>query len=111
MKIIEDLTKNTTMQVIIHAPWEVNEYMKDLINRKSNKLLKYESHIQKIDVYLKNGEGENIADKNVEVRLKTNYAEFFAQNTAKDLEAALADAMAKVKRQVIKRKEKLQSHH
>lgn len=99
------------MQIIIHAPWEVNDYMTDLINQKVEKLVKYESHIQKVDVYLKSGEGEKVADKNVEVRLKTNYAELFAQDTATDLEIALADAVAKIKRQLIKRKEKLQSHH
>lgn len=99
------------MKIIIHAPWEVNETMEGLIRTKIEKLLKYESHIQKADVYLKNGEGESITDKNVEVRLKTNYNEIFAQDTAAELEVALAEAVAKAKRQLIKRKDKLQAHH
>ena len=99
------------MKIIIHAPWEVNAYMQELIEQKMEKLLKYERHIQKADVYLKNGEGESIADKNVEIRLKTNYNELFAQDTATEIEVALAEAVAKVKRQLIKRKEKLQAHH
>lgn len=85
--------------------------MQELIEQKMEKLLKYESHIQKADVYLKNGEGESIADKNVEIRLKTNYNEIFAQDTAAELEVALAEAVAKAKRQLIKRKQKLQAHH
>lgn len=99
------------MKIIIHAPWEVNETMHGLIQTKIEKLLKYESHIQKADVYLKNGEGESIADKNVEIRLKTNYNELFAQDTAAELEVALAEAVAKVKRQLIKSKDKMQAHH
>lgn len=99
------------MKIIIHAPWEVNETMQGLIQTKVEKLLKYESHIQKADVYLKNGEGESIADKNVEIRLKTNYNEIFAQDTAAELEVALAEAVAKAKRQLLKRKDKLQAHH
>ncbi|NRB48432.1 MAG: ribosome-associated translation inhibitor RaiA [Saprospiraceae bacterium] len=99
------------MKIIIHAPWEVNTLMQELIEQKMEKLLKYESHIQKADVYLKNGEGESIADKNVEIRLKTNYNEIFAQDTAAELEVALAEAVAKAKRQLIKRKQKLQAHH
>ena len=35
----------------------------------------------------------------------------FAQDTAAELEVALAEAVAKVKRQLIKSKDKMQAHH
>lgn len=99
------------MQILIHAPWEVNPYMKDLIEQKVQKLTTYESHIQRAEVFLKDGQGETVRDKNVEIRLKTTYSKVFAQDTADELEKALANTVEKLRKQLIKKKGKLHSHN
>ncbi len=99
------------MQILIHAPWEVNPYMKDLIEQKVQKLTTYENHIQRAEVFLKNGQGENVRDKNVEIRLKTTYSKVFAQDTAEELEKALANTVEKLRKQLVKKKGKLHSHN
>lgn len=99
------------MQILIHAPWDVNPYMRDLIEQKIQKLATYESHIQKAEVFMKDGQGETIRDKNVEIRLKTSYSKVFAQDTAEELEKALANTVDKLKKQLIKKKGKLHSHN
>ncbi|MEZ5044563.1 MAG: ribosome-associated translation inhibitor RaiA [Saprospiraceae bacterium] len=98
------------MQLLIHAPWEVNDAMKDLIEKKVEKLINFQENIIKAEVFLKNGEGVSINDKKVEIRLKTNASEVFAQDTTDELEKSVANVVEKLRRQLIRQKQKSSPH-
>jgi ribosomal subunit interface protein len=98
------------MQLLIHAPWEVNDAMKDLIEKKVEKLSNFQENIIKAEVFLKNGEGVSINDKKVEIRLKTNASEVFAQDTTDELEKSVANVVEKLRRQLIRQKQKSSPH-
>lgn len=93
------------MKIQIHAPWEVNPYTKGVILKKTEKLGKFYERIEKADVYLKNKEGESIKDKSVEIRLAVPGPDIFAEARADSLEKAAAEAVEKVRRQLVKQKE------
>lgn len=98
------------MQLLIHAPWEVNNAMKELIEKKVEKLFNFQENIIKAEVFLKNGEGVSINDKKVEIRLKTTSSEVFAQDTTDELEKSVANTVEKLRRQLIRQKQKSSPH-
>lgn len=63
------------------------------------------------DVYFKNEKFNDInSNKTCKVRVSTPGPVLFAESTTKSLEASIADVMGNLKRQLQKRKEKMQTH-
>lgn len=95
---------------MIHAPWQVNEWFEHLVNENIQKLETFYDRIERADVYLKNDENDPERGKTVEIRLAIPHNDLFAAAQADEIEKALTDATAKIRRQLIKRKELLNKH-
>lgn len=99
------------MQINIQAPWEVNTYLNQVINEKLERLGTVYSRILHIDVFLKHRENVGLEDKLIEVRLRVPGPEIFAQDTAETFEKAVAGVADKLRKQLIRKKEKQQELH
>ncbi|MFT5165747.1 MAG: putative sigma-54 modulation protein [Saprospiraceae bacterium] len=95
------------MKVNIQAPWEVNDYLNGVITEKIGKLFEVDDRILHADVFLKTGVNTGIEDKLIEVRLSIPGPEIFAQAAAETFEKAVASVAEKLRKQLIKKKEKL----
>ncbi len=95
------------MQILIHAPWEVNEYLETVIREKVGKLTTYYDRIERADVYLKMGDATAPEAKLLEIRLAVPKDDLFAKDVGESFEQAVAGAAEKLRRQLLKRKDKL----
>lgn len=98
------------MLIQIRAPWEVNDYLKGIIENKLHKLEKITDDIIEADVYLKMGDSVVPNDKITEIRLLVPGHDLFADSSKDSFEKSVADVTSKLRVQLIKRKEKLQDH-
>ena len=98
------------MKVHIHAPWSVNEWFETFTNEHMNKLESFYARIERADIYLKNDEGDPKRGKTVEIRLAVPKNDLFALAQADQIEVAFTQAVAKIKRQLIKHKALLNKH-
>ncbi len=97
------------MYIQIRAPWEVNDYLKNVIETKLEKLGKINGRIIEADVFLKMGDNVQPNDKIVEIKLQVPGPDLFAEASNDTFEKAVADVAGKLRVQIIKRKEKLQN--
>jgi len=95
------------MKVQIHAPWEVNTTLKNAIDTKLDKLVKYYNRILDAEVFLKLEDSEKPDGKVMEVRLHLPIKDVFAKATSDTYEKALAGVVSKLEQQLKKRKSKL----
>ncbi len=95
------------MQVLIHAPWEVNDYLDTVIREKVGKLETYYDRIERADVYLKMGDATAQDAKVLEIRLAIPGDDLFAKDVRESFEQAVAGAAEKLRRQLLKRKKKM----
>lgn len=98
------------MNVLIHAPWQVNEWFETLAKESIQKLEVVYDRIERADIYLKNDESDPERGKTVEIRLAIPLNDLFAVAQADEIEKALNSATAKIRRQLIKRKQLLNKH-
>lgn len=94
------------MQINIQAPWEVNEVIKQLIEDKIAKLYDLDDRIIRADIFMKTGDNSGVDDKQVDLRLRIPGPELFATANADSFEKAISDVTDKLRRQIIKKKEK-----
>ncbi len=97
------------MQITIHAPFEVNTHLKDLIDKKVTKLLTFYDRIIKVDVFLKLEDAKSPNGKITEISLRLPGKDAFAKETSDTFEKAVAATAEKLERQLKKRKDKLKS--
>lgn len=95
------------MKIDIQAPWEVNEFLRNTIQERTEKLSHFSDQIIHTDIFLKLKEHQAIDDKIVEIRVSLPGPYLFAEGVADTYERALIKAIEKVKKQLVKRKEKL----
>jgi len=93
------------MKINIHAPFEVNVAVKQLIHDKIEKLTTYFDRIYKADVYLKLKEDHTPNGKMIEVNLHVPVKDIFAKDTEDTFEKAIAKVSKKLEIQLKKRKE------
>lgn len=93
------------MQINIHAPFEVNQQLKQLIQDKIKKLTTYFDRIYKAEVYLKLKEDNTPNGKMIEVNLHIPVKDAFAKSTEDTFEKAIASVASKLEKQLKKRKE------
>jgi len=98
------------MNIEIQAPWEVNDYLKDIIHKKLDKLAQYNSRIQKTNVFLKKEGTNSISNKIFELRIQTPGHLLFAESQKDSFEKAIADATEKMRTQLIKLREQQTKH-
>jgi len=93
------------MKINIHAPFEVNANLKQLMQDKIEKLTTYFDRIHKADVYLKLKEDNVPNGKMVEVNLHVPVKDIFAKDTEDTFEKAIAKVTKKLETQLRRRKE------
>jgi putative sigma-54 modulation protein len=97
------------MNIQIHSiHFHPDTKLTETINEKVEKLSHYYSKIERADIYLKlDNNDAPIKDKTVEIRLHVPGADLFTSQTSNMFEAALDLATDQIKKQLIKRKEKI----
>lgn len=98
------------MNVLIHAPWQVNDWFETLAREHMDKLSTFYDRIESANIYLKQDEHDPENGKIVEIRLAVPKNDLFASAQADEIEKALSQATSKIRRQLIKRKELLNKH-
>jgi putative sigma-54 modulation protein len=84
--------------------------LKETINEKVSKLEHFHSKIERADVYLKlDNNDAPVKEKVVEIRLHIPGADLFTSQTSNMFEAALDLSVDQIKKQLIKKKEKMMS--
>ena len=101
------------MNVQIHASFQVNDYLQQVIDEKMNKLNQYFNRITKTDLYLKIGEKRHrhAEDQIAELKVEVPGYTFFAEDHSESFEKAVAGATDKVIQQIKKYKSQHYSHH
>jgi ribosomal subunit interface protein len=94
------------MEIKIEAPWKVRSSLENVINKKLMKLVTFNDRLIRAEVYLKSGDNISPEDKGVEVTLSLPGPNIFAESYAASHEKAVADCAEKLRRQIIKQKEK-----
>jgi putative sigma-54 modulation protein len=100
------------MNLQINAKFEVNDYLREVIEERINKLTTYLDKITSVDVYLKIGESRHrhAEDQIVEIRVDASGHTFFAEDHSDVFEKAVAGATDKVLHQIKKYKGQRQSY-
>lgn len=98
------------MKVMIHAPWQVNEWFETLAQESIEKLVTFYERIERADIYLKQDDGNLENGKIVEIRLAVPQNDLFATAQADEVEKALGLAAGKIRKQLIKHKQLLNKH-
>lgn len=101
------------MKLQVNASFQVNEHLNEVIEEKVNKLSQYFSPIVEADVYLKIGEKRHrqAEAQIVELRVGVPGHTFFAEEQSDTFEKSVAGAADKLRRQLVKHKDQLTSHH
>ena len=101
------------MNVQIHASFQVNDYLQQVIDEKMNKLNQYFNRITKTDLYLKIGEKRHrqAEDQIAELKVVVPGYTFFAEDHSESFEKAVAGVTDKVIQQIKKYKSQHHSHH
>ena len=99
--------KSSAMQIQIHSSLEVKKSEQDLIHEKVDKLDGVYQRIERADIYLKEGDGILKGGKIAEIRLAVPKNDLFVKAEAENLATAIIDATDKLRRQLIKHKDKL----
>ena len=95
------------MQVHIHAPWEVNEFIDQTIRDKVENLATYYNRIERIDVYLSMGDTHMPHAKIIKIRVAVPKNDLFAEEHSDSFEKSITKIVHKLQKQLKKHKEKL----
>lgn len=99
------------MKINIEAPWEVNEYSQSVILEKLERLTSYNERLLHADVYLKKLTPTHTHNIQMEVVLRLPGPEMIAKAKEDSVEQAVASCAEKLRKQLVKRKEKLNMLH
>jgi len=95
------------MEIAIHSiHFEVSQKLEGFIQKKVNRLEKFNDGIVSADVTLKVVKPETAANKDASIKILAPGKEFFAQEIADTFEESVDKCVAKLERQVVKSKEK-----
>jgi len=98
------------MKITIQAiRFEVSKKLEDFIQKKVNRLSKFNDDVILADVTLKVVKPESNDNKDASIRLHLSGTEIFVQEVADTFEEAVDKCVAKLERQVVKHKEKQRS--
>ena len=95
------------MEITIQAiHFEASEKLETFIQKKVNRLSKFNDDADRADVTLKVVKPETNDNKDASIRLHLSGTELFAQEIADSFEEAIDKCVEKLERQVMKHKEK-----
>jgi putative sigma-54 modulation protein len=95
------------MEIAIHSiHFEASQKLEDFIQKKVNRLAKFNDNVSRADVNLKVVKPETNENKDASVKLFSKGHEFFAQEVADTFEEAIDKCAEKLERQIVKYKEK-----
>jgi ribosomal subunit interface protein len=95
------------MEITIQAiHFESSENLEKFVNKKVNRLAKYNDAITLAEVSMKVVKPESNENKDASVKLFVPGSEFFAQEIADTFEEAIDACVKKLERQIVKAKEK-----
>jgi len=89
--------------------FEVSAKLEDFVQKKVNRLSKFNDDVHLADVILKVVKPETNDNKDASIRLHLSGTELFVQEVADTFEEAIDKCVAKLERQVVKHKEKQRS--
>ncbi len=97
------------MNVLINAPFQLDERLQGLIDEKVGKLTTFFERIIETEVFLKVGEkrSRRREEQTVELRIAVPGQTLFAEHRSDNFEEALAEAADKARTQLMKYKAKL----
>lgn len=97
------------MRIDFHAPFSVNDYTRNLVLEKLEKLKDLNLRISEADIYFKLKDGpDSQKDKELEIKLHVPGHVFFAKSYAETYEKAIPKASDKMRKQLIKYKKSLE---
>lgn len=97
------------MNVNYHAPFSINEYFKNQIAEKLEKLDDLQLRFSEADVYFKLKDGAiSNEDKEFEVKVHVPGHILFSKSHADTFEKAIPLAFSKIRKQIIKYKQSLE---
>ena len=99
------------MNVIIEAPFQVNEHQKEAINKKMESLDKFNARISKSVVYIKMMDDSGPNTYTSEVELIMPGPDIFASASDSDILKSFSKAFKQAKTQLLKRKDQLKDLH
>ena len=95
------------MEIAIQSiRFEASKKLEAFIQKKVNRLSKFNDDLRLADVTLKVVKPETKDNKDASIRLLLSRTEFFAQEVADTFEEAIDKCVNKLERQVVKHKEK-----
>jgi len=98
------------MEITIQSiHFEASKKLETFIQKKVNRLSKFNDDVYLADVTLKVVKPETNDNKDASIRLLLSGIEFFAQEVADTFEEAIDKCVNKLERQVVKHKEKQRS--
>jgi putative sigma-54 modulation protein len=98
------------MEIAIQSiHFEASQKLEEFIQKKVNRLEKFNDSVFRADVNLKVVKPEVNDNKDASIKLFSKGHEFFAQETADTFEEAVDKCVVKLERQVVKFKEKQSS--
>jgi len=98
------------MEITIQAVrFEASKKLEDFIQKKVNRLSKFNEDVLLADVTLKVVKPESNDNKDASIRLHLSGTELFVQEVADSFEKAIDKCVDKLERQVVKHKEKQRS--
>ena len=83
-----------------------DKQLKDLVNKKVEKLISIDNSIINADVYLKVDKPESHENKIVEIKLHSSEASFFAKKQSNSFEESTDLVSQALRKQILKHKEK-----
>lgn len=90
--------------------FSISEQLEEFTNKKVSKITAKHEDIVSTDVILKVTKPESQDNKEAEIRITVPGNEFFAKKVADTFEEAIDTTLVAIKKQLSKRKEKIQSH-
>ncbi|HQU58503.1 MAG: ribosome-associated translation inhibitor RaiA [Phaeodactylibacter sp.] len=98
------------MKILINAPFQVNDGLKEVIEEKVGKLTNFFERITETEVFLKIGDKRHRhREQIVELRIAVPGQTLFAEQRSDAVEKAVAAATEKARKQLLKYKAQTQS--
>lgn len=96
------------MNVKIHSiRFDADQKLIDFIQSKAEKLNQYFDNIIAVEVFLRLDNNQNSENKIVEIKLEIPGTDIFAKKQSKTFEESTDEALAAIKKQIVKFKEKM----